>query len=103
MISPRWLLPALLLACSTVAADPGPLREAFFVRGGFNAWSTDNPPTPESNTPTDATIFPTGSSCIRAPDFTSISTNRHWKRGSHALSPLTGAINHRCRASVVTG
>ena len=43
MIPSRWLLPALLLACSTVAADPGPLREAFFVRGGFNAWGTDNP------------------------------------------------------------
>jgi hypothetical protein len=42
MIPHRWLLPTLLLACSTVAADPGPLREAFFVRGGFNAWGLDN-------------------------------------------------------------
>jgi hypothetical protein len=43
MIPSRWLLPALLAASSTVAADPGPLREAFFVRGGFNAWGTGNP------------------------------------------------------------
>jgi hypothetical protein len=42
MTSPRWLLPALLLASSAVAADPGPLREALFVRGGFNAWGLDN-------------------------------------------------------------
>ena len=38
----RWLLPALLAASSTVAADPGPLREPFYIRGGFNAWGTEN-------------------------------------------------------------
>ena len=42
MISPRWLLPALLASSAAVAADPGPLREAFFIRGGFNAWGLDN-------------------------------------------------------------
>ena len=42
MISPRWLLPALLAASSAVAADPGPLREALYIRGGFNAWGLDN-------------------------------------------------------------
>jgi len=38
----RWLLPALLAASSAVAADPGPLREPFYIRGGFNAWGTEN-------------------------------------------------------------
>jgi hypothetical protein len=42
MISPRWLLPALFASSVAIAADPGPLREAFFVRGGFNAWGLDN-------------------------------------------------------------
>jgi hypothetical protein len=38
----RWLLPALLASSAAIAADPGPLREAFFIRGGFNAWGLDN-------------------------------------------------------------
>jgi hypothetical protein len=38
MIPSRWLLPALLAAGSAVAADPGPLREDMFIRGGFNGW-----------------------------------------------------------------
>jgi hypothetical protein len=38
----RWLLPALLASSAAIAADPGPLREAFFVRGGFNAWGLDH-------------------------------------------------------------
>jgi hypothetical protein len=38
----RWLLPALFASSAAIAADPGPLREAFFVRGGFNAWGLDN-------------------------------------------------------------
>ena len=42
MISPRWLLPALLVSSAAVAADPGPLREPMFVRGGFNAWGLDH-------------------------------------------------------------
>jgi hypothetical protein len=36
---------SLVLASVPAAAvetDPGPLREAFFVRGGFNGWSLDN-------------------------------------------------------------
>lgn len=45
MSSHRWLLGAALFAntISAVAADPGPLRQAFYVRGGFNAWGVDNP------------------------------------------------------------
>ena len=43
MFSPRrLLLPALLFTAGAHAADPGPLREAFFVRGGFNGWGLDN-------------------------------------------------------------
>ncbi|MGJ9420238.1 esterase [Massilia sp. CMS3.1] len=42
MSLPRWLLPALLAASSAAAADPGPLRDAFFIRGGFNGWGLDN-------------------------------------------------------------
>ena len=39
----RWLLPAVFLVSSAaVAADPGPLRDTFFVRGGFNGWGTEN-------------------------------------------------------------
>ncbi|MGX4643652.1 alpha-L-rhamnosidase-related protein [Massilia sp. SYSU DXS3249] len=38
----RGLLPALLLSSAAVAADPGPLREAMFVRGGFNGWGLEN-------------------------------------------------------------
>ncbi len=30
------------LPAAAVATDPGPLREAFFVRGGFNGWSVEN-------------------------------------------------------------
>lgn len=45
MISSRWLLGAALVVntAAAVAADPGPLRQAFYVRGGFNAWGIDNP------------------------------------------------------------
>ena len=45
MSSHRWLLGAALFAntIAAVAADPGPLRQAFYVRGGFNAWGVDNP------------------------------------------------------------
>ncbi|MFC5479978.1 MGH1-like glycoside hydrolase domain-containing protein [Massilia suwonensis] len=42
MISPRWLLPALLVSSAAVAADPGPLRDTMYVRGGFNAWGLDH-------------------------------------------------------------
>ncbi|KQQ87848.1 hypothetical protein [Massilia sp. Leaf139] len=38
----RWLLPALLASSTAVAADPGPLREALYVRGGFNGWGLEN-------------------------------------------------------------
>ena len=27
---------------AAVETDPGPLREAFFLRGGFNGWGLDN-------------------------------------------------------------
>ena len=44
MFSSRWLLGAALFTSTTVvAADPGPLRQDFYVRGGFNAWGTENP------------------------------------------------------------
>ncbi|MFC5461438.1 esterase [Massilia niabensis] len=38
----HWLLPALLVSSAAVAADPGPVRDALFVRGGFNGWGTEN-------------------------------------------------------------
>ncbi|MDB5747137.1 MAG: esterase [Massilia sp.] len=38
----RWLLPALLLSSAAVAAAPGQLADALFVRGGFNGWGTEN-------------------------------------------------------------
>lgn len=45
MTSSRWLLGAALFTATAaaVAADPGPLRQEFYVRGGFNAWGLDNP------------------------------------------------------------
>ena len=45
MSSSRWLLGAALFAntAAAVAADPGPLRQEFFVRGGFNGWGLDHP------------------------------------------------------------
>lgn len=44
MLSSRWLLGAAFFAnAAAVAADPGPLRQEFFVRGGFNGWSTEHP------------------------------------------------------------
>ena len=44
MFSSRWLLGAAFLATTAaVAADPGPLRQALYVRGGFNGWSLAHP------------------------------------------------------------
>ncbi|QNB01143.1 hypothetical protein [Massilia sp. Se16.2.3] len=31
------------MSCAAVAADPGPLRQEMFVRGGFNGWGTTHP------------------------------------------------------------
>lgn len=44
MVSSRWLLGAAFFAnaAAAVAADPGPLRQEFFVRGGFNGWGTEH-------------------------------------------------------------
>lgn len=45
MLSSRWLLGAALFAnaAAAVAADPGPLRQEYFVRGGFNGWGLEHP------------------------------------------------------------
>ena len=45
MHSSRWLLGAALFAnaAAAVAADPGPLRQEYFVRGGFNGWGLAHP------------------------------------------------------------
>ncbi|WP_313174705.1 MGH1-like glycoside hydrolase domain-containing protein [Massilia sp.] len=45
MSSHRWLLGAALFTttAAAVAADPGLLRQAFYVRGGFNGWSLEHP------------------------------------------------------------
>ena len=48
MSSIHWLLGAALFAntasaFAVAAPDPGPLRQAFYVRGGFNAWGLDHP------------------------------------------------------------
>ncbi len=45
MFSNRWLPGAALFVttAAAMAADPGPLRQDFYVRGGFNAWGLDHP------------------------------------------------------------
>jgi len=45
MFSSRWLLGAAFFTttAAAVAADPGPLRQDVYVRGGFNAWGLDHP------------------------------------------------------------